>query len=194
MPPLTWLVWAVLTGIAGLAVFLSARAALLGTRKALALAALAGAAAISGLALLRAQPSSRQLTIEITSPATASRIEGHQVWISGTVKPPDARVAVAVRPDGSDLWWLQETVRPQADGHWSVAAYLGEPEVGRGATLARLAEQGCRHTTPEAGHARDGQPQAKPGGTSPRYVLRRVAVGDGMATRRYRTCPQPRYN
>lgn len=132
MPLLTWLVWAVLAGIAGLAVFLSARAALLGTRKALALAVLAGAAAISGLALLRAQPSSRQLAIEITSPATASRVEGHQVWISGTVDPTDAQVAVAVRAEGSDLWWLQETVRPQADGRWSIAAYLGEPEVGRG--------------------------------------------------------------
>lgn len=138
-----WTAWLVAAlGVGGIAGTLSVRLRR-PARWTVAVVLLAVAATIAGLTLYRDAAGQRRVQVSIDVPASGHTVEGYRLRIAGTVHPADAEVAVLVRSEIDDHWWVQPVVRADrtgdGPGRWSVNGYVGTARDGRGENFQLVA-------------------------------------------------------
>jgi hypothetical protein len=105
--------------------------------KTILIALLVGTATFGSLAGLEIIPAN-PVDVRITSPSTGTTVGKAEIFIAGTVSPPDARVLVLVHPVDSDRWWVQlepSVTQPDSNqnaSQWETTIYLGDETHGIG--------------------------------------------------------------
>jgi hypothetical protein len=95
----------------------------------LLLALLVAAASAASLVILKITYRGTPVSVTIDAPGANSHIDGCRVKLRGRVSPGDTRLALAVRSERDDGWWIQPYVVADS-GNWMVEALLGTDTEG----------------------------------------------------------------